>query len=214
MPGLRKLAREKADPPFRVWAAITPPRCSPGGVFVSTELRSGAGKHRHGNGQASRRTVKWKIAPPARNERAPPRLGPHAATSQRYSDGLASSLAIHLCLYCALAACFALVMYYLMQPTRLSNPGMAALKPSRTTTNYIELLRSEREAAKADMKIERDLETTGAATRETSDIKPETKKAKPQTSTRSQNHVAPRTQPAEMPHYAQQPSFDSYKPLY
>jgi hypothetical protein len=135
-------------------------------------------------------------------------------SSQRYSEGLASSLAIHLCLYCALAACFALVMYYLMQPTRLSNPGMAALKPSRTTTNYIELLRSEREAAKADMKIERDLETTGAATRETSDIKPETKKAKPQTSTRSQNHVAPRTQPAEMPHYAQQPSFDSYKPMY
>src|SRR5262249_27575069 len=79
VPGLRQLAREKADPPFRSWAAITPPWCSPGGVFVATELRSGAGKHRHGNGQASRRTVKWKIAPPARNERAPPRLGPHAA---------------------------------------------------------------------------------------------------------------------------------------
>lgn len=134
-------------------------------------------------------------------------------SSQRYSDGLASSLAIHLCLYCAVAACFALVMYYLMQPTRLPNPGMAALKPSRTTTNYIESLRSEREA-KADVKIEREPETTGAATRERSDIKPETKKAKPQTSTRSQNHVAPRTQPAEMPHYAQQPSFGSYKPMY
>jgi hypothetical protein len=135
-------------------------------------------------------------------------------SSQRYSDGLASSLAIHLCLYCAIAACFALVMYYLMQPTQLPNPGMAALKPSRTTTSYIELLRSEREAAKADVKIERELETTGAATRETSDINPETKKAKAQTSTRSRNHVAPRTQPAEMPHYAQQPSFDSYKPMY
>jgi hypothetical protein len=105
-------------------------------------------------------------------------------------------------------------MYYLMQPKQLPNPGMAALKPSRTTTSYIELLRSEREAAKADVKIERELETTGAATRETSDINPETKKAKAQTSTRSRNHVAPRTQPAEMPHYAQQPSFDSYKPMY
>src|SRR5262249_26849160 len=113
-------------------------------------------------------------------------------SSQRYSDGLVSSLAIHLCLYCAVAACFALVMYYLMQPRQLPNPGMAALKPSRTTTSYIELLRSEREAAKADVKIEQELETTGAATRETSDINPETKKAKAQTSTRSRNHVAPR----------------------
>jgi hypothetical protein len=33
MPGLRQLAREKADPPFRVWAAIAPPWCSPGGVL-------------------------------------------------------------------------------------------------------------------------------------------------------------------------------------
>jgi hypothetical protein len=63
-------------------------------------------------------------------------------SSQRYSDGLASSLAIHLCLYCAVAACFALVMYYLMQPTQLPNPGMAALKPSRTSVSYIESLRS------------------------------------------------------------------------
>jgi hypothetical protein len=105
-------------------------------------------------------------------------------------------------------------MYYLMQPTQLPNPGMAALKPSRTSVSYIESLRSEREAAKTDVRNEREPETTGAATRETSDIKPETKKAKAQTSTRSRSHVAPRTQPAEMPHYAQQPSFDSYKPMY
>jgi hypothetical protein len=153
-------------------------------------------------------------------------------SSERYSDGPASSLAIHLCLYCAVAACFALVMYYLMQPTRLPNPDVAAVKP-RPTTNYMELLRSEREAAKAEMRIEREFETTSAATREESDIKPETKKAevkpetkkavkpetkkaKVQTSTQSRSRPVPRPQraPETPPHYAQPPSFGDYRPMY
>ena len=113
------------------------------------------------------------------------------------------------------------MMYYLMQPTRLSNPGVAALKLSRPTANYIELLRSEREAAKTEMKVEREFETTGAATREKSHIKPETesdskpesKKVKVQTSTRSRSRLVPRPQ-AEAPHYAQQRSFGDYRPMY
>ena len=104
-------------------------------------------------------------------------------------------------------------MYYVIQPTRLPNPGVAALKFSRPTASYIELLRSEREAAKAEMKIEREFATTGAATRE-SDIKPETKKVKVQTSTRSRSRPAPRPQAETAPHYAQQPSFSDYRPMY
>jgi len=50
-------------------------------------------------------------------------------SSERDPDGVAGALATHLCLYCAGAACFALVLYYLMQPTRLPNPAMAAYKP-------------------------------------------------------------------------------------
>jgi hypothetical protein len=64
----------------------------------------------------------------------------------RDPDGVAGALAMHLSLYCAVAACFALVLYYLMQPSRLPNPGMAALKRSPSTISYPELLRSERRA--------------------------------------------------------------------
>jgi hypothetical protein len=53
--------------------------------------------------------------------------------------------------------------YYWMQPTRLPNPGMAALKPSSRTLSYVELLRSEREAAKRDVRVEPEPESVGAA---------------------------------------------------
>ena len=84
---------------------------------------------------------------------------------ERGSDGVAGALVMHLCVYCAVGACFALALYYLMQPTRLPNPGMAAHKPSPTTLNYVETLRSEREAAKRNVRLEPEPETTSAATR-------------------------------------------------
>jgi hypothetical protein len=49
------------------------------------------------------------------------------------SDGLDAALAIHLALYCAVAGCFALVLYFLLQPSRSANPGMAAYKPPPAT---------------------------------------------------------------------------------
>jgi len=85
----------------------------------------------------------------------------------RDPDGVAGALAMHLSLYCAVAACFALVLYYVMQPSRLPNPGMAALKRSPSTISYVELLRSEREAAKREVRLEPEPETTGAATERT-----------------------------------------------
>ena len=93
---------------------------------------------------------------------------------ERGSDGVAGALVMHLCVYCAVGACFALALYYLMQPTRLPNPGMAAHKPSPTTLNYVEALRSEREAAKRNVRLEPEPETTGAATRQVDHVKPET----------------------------------------
>jgi hypothetical protein len=56
-------------------------------------------------------------------------------------------LAMHLCLYCGAAACFASGSYYLMQPTRLVNPGLAAYKPPpRTVIAHAPPLKLEREA--------------------------------------------------------------------
>jgi hypothetical protein len=133
---------------------------------------------------------------------------------QRESDGVAAALAIHLCVYCAVGGLFALGLYYLMQPTRLPNPGIAALNASPITLSYVEWLRSEREAAKRaavrrDIKVEPEPETTGAAPRQAPEVK------KPKT-TQAQHRTRPARQlgPAETTHYAQQPSFGGYQPMY
>jgi hypothetical protein len=60
-----------------------------------------------------------------------------ALYAQYQKDGLAGALALHLCLYCAVGGCFAFGLYALLQPTRSSNPGIAAYKPPpRTVIAY------------------------------------------------------------------------------
>ena len=131
---------------------------------------------------------------------------------------MAAALAIHLCVYCAVGGLFALVLYYLMLPTRLPNPGIAALKPSAPTISYVEWLRSEREAAKRvavnrDVKVEPEPETTGAADRHAPEPKPEVKKPKTAQAQR-RTRPAHRAPPDETTHYAQQPFFGGYQPMY
>ncbi|HEY8442169.1 MAG TPA: hypothetical protein VIK79_12065 [Xanthobacteraceae bacterium] len=146
---------------------------------------------------------------------------------QRDSHGVASALVIHLCVYCAVGGLFALVLYYLMLPTRLPNPGIAALKPSAPTISYVEWLRSEREAAKRmvvnraaikrEVKSEPEPETTGAATRHAPEAKPEAKPdAKKPKTAQAQRRTRPVRQapPPETTHYAQQPFFGGYQPMY
>lgn len=147
---------------------------------------------------------------------------------QRDSEGVAAALAIHLCVYCAVGALFALVLYYLMQPTHLPNPGIAALKVSPTTLTYIESLRSEREAAKRaamnraalkrEVKPEPEPETTGAAARHAAEAKPDAKKAKA-AQVQQRTRAARRPHPADTTHYAQQPYAQQpfaggYQPMY
>jgi hypothetical protein len=136
---------------------------------------------------------------------------------------MAVALAIHLGVYCAVAACFALALYYLMQPARLPNPGMAAYKPSPSTTGYAALLRAEREAAKRGVKVELEPETTGAAAPQAPDVKPDAKKAKAQGRTSGQSRTRPARrpqpaeptiQPAEPTTFAQQPFFSGHRPMY
>lgn len=147
---------------------------------------------------------------------------------QRDSEGVAAALAIHLCAYCAVGALFALVLYYLMQPTRLPNPGTAALKAAPTTLSYVETLRSEREAAKRaagnraavkrEVKREPEPETTGAAARHAAEAKSEAKKAKA-AQVQQRTRAARRSHPADTTHYAQQPYAQQpfaggYQPMY
>jgi hypothetical protein len=52
-----------------------------------------------------------------------------AKYSREQSDGLDVALAISLSAYCAFAACFALGLYALLQPSRHPNSGLAGYKP-------------------------------------------------------------------------------------
>jgi len=99
-----------------------------------------------------------------------------------------------------------------MQPTRLPNPGMAALKSSSSTLSYVELLRSEREAAKRDVRVEPEPQTTGAAAPPAPDVKKAKASIKTQTTSRTRP-VRP-TEPGDPPNYASQSSFEAYRPMY
>jgi hypothetical protein len=145
-------------------------------------------------------------------------------SSRQDSDGVAGALVMHLCVYCAAGACFALALYFLMQPTRLPNPGMAAHKSSPVTLNYVEVLRAERDAAKRNFRVVSEPETTRAASRQLPEVKPEVKlevkpevkKARAQSTAQSfkRRQQSPRPpQPTEPMHYAQQPFF-GYRPMY
>jgi hypothetical protein len=59
----------------------------------------------------------------ARNEGTAARLAVRAGIFATRTDGVAVALVIYLSLCCAVAAFFALVVYYLMQPTRFLPPN-------------------------------------------------------------------------------------------
>ena len=52
---------------------------------------------------------------------------------QHERDGLAGALALQLLAYCVVGGCGALGLYELLQPTRSTNPGLAAYKPPPAT---------------------------------------------------------------------------------
>jgi hypothetical protein len=155
----------------------------------------------------------WKLLRWPGTKRAAARLGCMRRSSDQDSDGVAAGLVIHLCLYCAAAACFAFGLYYLMQPTRLVNPGLAAYKPPpRTVIANAVPLRFEREAITPVARVEPEPETVGASAPQP----PEAKKAKSQGTTHSASRARPvrRAQPSAPTNYAYQPSFGGYRPMY
>jgi hypothetical protein len=81
---------------------------------------------------------------------------------------VAAALGIHLCLYCALAGCFAFGFYALMQPTPYPNPGVAAYEPPPATViNYAlppRLANSIQEPLASAALGEPEPETTGRST--------------------------------------------------
>ena len=134
--------------------------------------------------------------------------------SQRNLDGVAGALAFHLCLYCAVAGCFGLGLYYLMQPTRLVNPGLAAYKPPPRTVLVpaVPPLQVEPEAITPAAMAEPAPQTVGASAPRL----PEVEKAKVQMKAQSPRRARPvrGPQPENPTNYAYQPSFGDYRPMY
>ena len=52
-----------------------------------------------------------------------------AAYSGYRPDGVTAALGTHLVVYCAVGACLAFSLYALLQPSRVSNSGLAEYKP-------------------------------------------------------------------------------------
>jgi hypothetical protein len=60
------------------------------------------------------------------------------------SDGLNAALGIYLVAYSCVAACFALALYALLQPSTSSNPGLDAYTPPPgTVISYVPPMRSK-----------------------------------------------------------------------
>ena len=138
-----------------------------------------------------------------------------AKYSGAQTDRLEVALAIHLGIYCAAAACFALGFYALLQPSRHPNPGLSAYKaPPAIVVTYMPSVRNGRDPAPF-------------ATVETEPAKAETAKraqaADPQKPAQEATAEAPKRQRAASarkersepwPRYAEQPTFGGNRPWF
>jgi hypothetical protein len=160
-----------------------------------------------------------------------------ARHSRGQSDGLEVALAIHLGIYCAAAACFALGFYALLQPSRYPNSGLSAYKPPPTmVVTYLPSYRNgglpsfrnggvsaptvsaEAETVKAEMAKAEMAETTKAETTQTETVKSEAaiQEARAEAAKRQRAANArreKREREARM-EYAGQPSFGGYRPWF
>jgi hypothetical protein len=61
--------------------------------------------------------------------------------SRRHTDGANVGLAVYVGVCCGITVCLTLGFYWLMQPTRMVNPGLAAYKPPPgTAMNLVGLM--------------------------------------------------------------------------
>ena len=119
-------------------------------------------------------------------------------------------LCICVCIFCALAGCFALELYELMQPTRYPNPGVSAYQlPSEGTGVSAYHLPSEGTAAFTSV-IGPEMKTSGEAAPQPSKSKKLDRGTAP-VSVKRIRPLQPRGRDQRMA-YGAQPTFGTYRP--
>jgi hypothetical protein len=139
----------------------------------------------------------------------------------RRSDGLDAALAIHLALYCAVGACFALGFYLLLQPSRSANPGLAAYQPPPATVMTVSVPSLGEAAADAPASLAGAPERIAAASpRDTAELSTtgQGEAKQPEREAKPAKAKRPRTasrKPRRNPHmdYAAQP-FGGFRPWF
>jgi hypothetical protein len=128
--------------------------------------------------------------------------------SRRHTDGANVGLAVYVGVCCGITVCLTLGFYWLMQPTRMVNPGLAAYKPPPGTAMNLVGLMPPPAPELIAVSIEPLAETsdTSASQRET---KPKAAKAKPERPKRQQRAAHLRRWRDPMMSYAFQPSYFS-----
>jgi len=130
------------------------------------------------------------------------------------TEGLEAALAIHLIIYCTVAACFALGFYALLQPTRHANPGLSAYKPPPAmVVTYLPSIRNSDRSSTAVEAAAAKAQAAKAAMARSETAKPAAQEARAEA--RRQRAASARKERREpWTRYAEQPMFGGSRPWF
>jgi hypothetical protein len=135
--------------------------------------------------------------------------------SRAQPDGLEVALAIHLGIYCAAAACFALGFYVLMQPARHPNPGLAAYKPpSAMVMTYMPSIRNVRDPMPFTTVVAEIAKPETAKRAQAAEAKGPAQDATAEPPKRQRAAAARKERRELWPRYAEQPTFGGNRPWF
>ena len=138
-----------------------------------------------------------------------------AKYSRERTDGLEVALAIHLAIYCAAAACFALGLYTLMQPSRHPNPGLAAYKaPSAMVATYLPSIRNVAEPVPFTTVQAEKAKPETVARAQAAEAKKPAQDATAEPPKRQRAATARKERREPWPRYAEQPTFGGNRPWF
>jgi hypothetical protein len=138
-----------------------------------------------------------------------------AKYSRAQPDGLEVALAIHLGIYCAAAACFALGFYALLQPSRHPNPGMSTYKPpSAMVMTYMPSIRNARDPMPFTTIVAETAKPETAKRAQAAEAQKPAQDATAEPPKRQRTATARKERREPWPRYAEQPTFGGHRPWF